>query len=473
MTRLPDPGSPRAARLAALSFVALLAIVVGLQQWSTSALRTPTGPARQVEPPATQTALVHSILVRINHASPSPGLAQMAETAAVDPTPAGRLRGAILAHVLGKADASFDSAAAFGAVTREFDAPGKGEPLAADHPLRADLATARDLVAGGAVAAERLATFTEHHEYYARLAATLNAADTDPARVAALGHGTLLMLLLSVAVIGGGVAFFAGVVLLIFALVRLGHGAPTRFVPPARGGSIGLEIAAVFVAGFIALKGVGSLLAVALPHESVVLFTLALQWLLLLALLWPIVRRLPLRPTLTRLGFHKGQGWLVEIGWGIMGWLAGLPVFFAGAIVSAVLMFVYTRLFPSPAGSGVPGNPVIDMVQGTLGSAAIVLLALLAALWAPLAEEAIFRGGLYRHLRSRFNVILAACATAAAFGLMHGYPILMLGPVIALGFAFSILREWRDSLIAPIVAHALHNSLVLGFIITLITLADV
>jgi membrane protease YdiL (CAAX protease family) len=47
---------------------------------------------------------------------------------------------------------------------------------------------------------------------------------------------------------------------------------------------------------------------------------------------------------------------------------------------------------------------------------------------------------------------------------------MMLGPVIALGFNFSLMREWRGSLIGPIAAHCLHNATVLLMVITLFSL---
>jgi membrane protease YdiL (CAAX protease family) len=72
---------------------------------------------------------------------------------------------------------------------------------------------------------------------------------------------------------------------------------------------------------------------------------------------------------------------------------------------------------------------------------------------------------MYRHLRSKWNVVVAAVFTALCFGVMHAYPILMMGPVIALGFGFALLREWRGSLIASMTAHCVHNAVVLGLLL--------
>jgi membrane protease YdiL (CAAX protease family) len=83
--------------------------------------------------------------------------------------------------------------------------------------------------------------------------------------------------------------------------------------------------------------------------------------------------------------------------------------------------------------------------------------------WAPLTEEAIFRGALYRHLRGRAGTAVCTIATALVFGLMHGYALPLLIPIITLGVIFALMREWRGSLVASITAHFLHNATVLTF----------
>ena len=50
---------------------------------------------------------------------------------------------------------------------------------------------------------------------------------------------------------------------------------------------------------------------------------------------------------------------------------------------------------------------------------------------------------------------------------MHGYEFLMLAPVMALGFTFALMREWRGSLIAPMTAHFVHNGALMSFLILL------
>jgi membrane protease YdiL (CAAX protease family) len=117
-----------------------------------------------------------------------------------------------------------------------------------------------------------------------------------------------------------------------------------------------------------------------------------------------------------------------------------------------------------------PSNPVVDIV--TSGDAmTLVLLYSLVSIWAPVVEESIFRGALFRHLRSRMGVIAAAVASALLFGVMHGYEWMLLSPVIALGLIFAMMRDQRGSLIAPVVMHALHNGILMACMLVVLKLS--
>ena len=73
-------------------------------------------------------------------------------------------------------------------------------------------------------------------------------------------------------------------------------------------------------------------------------------------------------------------------------------------------------------------------------------------------------------MRGRLHWALAAFFTAVLFAYMHSYGPLMVAPLIALGFMFAFMRQWRGSLIAPITAHFIHNASLVGFMIVFITL---
>jgi membrane protease YdiL (CAAX protease family) len=159
---------------------------------------------------------------------------------------------------------------------------------------------------------------------------------------------------------------------------------------------------------------------------------------------------------------------MTEIGCGIVGYLACVPLLAAGVMVSLILVLV-DKLLRAAIGvpeAPPPSNKIIEIVAGQQGTWMLVVLFLLATAWAPIAEESIFRGALYGHLRRRWHWFPAAVLSALGFGLMHHYPIVLMGGVTALGFGFALLREWRGSLIACATAHAIHNGTVLVLLLT-------
>jgi hypothetical protein len=99
---------------------------------------------------------------------------------------------------------------------------------------------------------------------------------------------------------------------------------------------------------------------------------------------------------------------------------------------------------------------VIDIVSQA-DPVVLFLIFLLATVWAPLTEELVFRGALYRWFRGRLVWPLSAFLVGLLFAFMHSYGPLMVSPLVALGFMFSFMREWRGSIIACMTAHFIHN----------------
>ena len=86
------------------------------------------------------------------------------------------------------------------------------------------------------------------------------------------------------------------------------------------------------------------------------------------------------------------------------------------------------------------------------------------SLVAPILEKTFFRGVLYRYLRGTSaslgragSVVISGLVSAFIFASVHPQSWIAIPALGAIGFAFALLREWRDSLIAPIVAHSLWN----------------
>lgn len=335
--------------------------------------------------------------------------------------------------------------------------------------LKGDLATLRAIYEGrkADLTDDQRAALKKNHRKLGDIALTFKDGDT-PERRALMAGGIQLLVLIIVAgliVIG---AFVSGFLLLPFMLVMFAtRRLKTHFVPPAPGGSVFLETFAVFLVGFLVLKLVSGAIADANPTERWPLYLgLAAQWLLMPIVLWPRVRGMTSRAWSSAVGLHKGGGVGREILAGVVGYVSGLPILAVAMVVTAVLIIVRNALSGE---KGPPNNPIQEFLQNS-DLPLQLLLGLMAFAWAPIVEELIFRGGVYRHLRARTPILVAAAFSALIFGFMHGYDPIMLLPVIALGFNFALIREWRGSIIASMTAHAIHNGFIMASMIVGINL---
>lgn len=389
---------------------------------------------------------------------------------------ADRVRVAIVLAELGR-EVDAERKLALQQLNTLLDKPDLPEPIAQDARDLTSLYAGEGLedegLADEVLSDEARQRLLDRYEFYAEVALAHDRAPGESTPVLDGLSGVLFAV--GALTIGGGLLLVIGCVLLAVALLFLLVGRlKARFVAPASGGSVYLEAVAVFVLGFLLLKLV--LVGVALlpiGATGQTLIALGLQCLLLAATLWPLLRGETFSDWSLATGWHRGSGVFREIGIGVLGWVAAIPIFVVGGAVSAGLVALWQlyKSFTQPAGEPEAARPLPDAaVFDTIASGNIALtiaLFLLATVWAPLAEESIFRGCLYRHLRSFMGAILAGLVSASVFGFMHGYGVLFLPPVIALGFCFALMREWRGSLIAPVTAHLLHNATLVSFMIVI------
>jgi membrane protease YdiL (CAAX protease family) len=119
---------------------------------------------------------------------------------------------------------------------------------------------------------------------------------------------------------------------------------------------------------------------------------------------------------------------------------------------------------------GLPANPQAALLsQGVPALPTnFLMLFLLLVVIMPIAEEMLFRGFLYRLLRGHFSVWAAAPISAAAFAALHGVPSLFPW-LFYMGVVYAVLAERTGSLWASIVVHAMANTLVLAYLVVLIS----
>lgn len=96
--------------------------------------------------------------------------------------------------------------------------------------------------------------------------------------------------------------------------------------------------------------------------------------------------------------------------------------------------------------------------------AAVVLLA-------PLAEEIVFRGIIYRICRRQWGILPAMVISALIFALAHGEPWFLFG-LFGLGLLLAAVVEWTGTLTAAVIVHALHNAASLTMMLNEGSLAD-
>ncbi len=334
----------------------------------------------------------------------------------------------------------------------------------ADEATKADIDTAVNLLQGQAASPDAARALRDRHGWYGDLLVTRDLAKSDSMREAAAAAGTPLLIILFV----GGVLFafmlLAGIVLWVVAVVLGASGKLRPYSPqPLLHGPIGLEMVALFFLAFILMQVVAAPLAgtlsssLGLPAEAVVLM---LQWSLVALLAWPLLRGIPGAEARRALGLHTGRGFFREVGVGVLGYIAGLPLLAFGAIISLIATFIYhviTNTGSTPDPNAFAQHPIIDKAASA-GPMFLIMIATLAVIWAPLVEETIFRGALFPELRRKVGWIAGAAITGLIFAIVHPIPWLMLTPWVMLGLHFSLLRHWRGSLIAPMTAHFLQNA---------------
>jgi membrane protease YdiL (CAAX protease family) len=153
------------------------------------------------------------------------------------------------------------------------------------------------------------------------------------------------------------------------------------------------------------------------------------------------------RRVLGAFGVPRWSGLVRGAGWGTLLWAAGQLISVAesrwGVRVQA-------------------NNPLVTHPEAFRGAAELALLFVAAAILAPLAEEVFYRGLLYGYLRRRVGTAAAVAVSALLFALAHGSLTLAL-PLAAVGAGLALLYQASGSLWPAVWAHAVVNTLSLGF----------
>lgn len=172
--------------------------------------------------------------------------------------------------------------------------------------------------------------------------------------------------------------------------------------------------------------------------------------------------------------FHPG--WRAAIGipsrsrlapaWASGAWRGALLF----AIITYPVGFALTFLFSALSGASIT-TP--DQLPAGLDAGGKVLAAVYAVGIAPVVEETVFRGCIFRSLRDRHGFRVAALASAVAFGLVHYVPapfvdsLLLMTAMVFTGVGLAYIYDRRGTIVASIGAHMAFNAIAIVLIFAL------
>jgi membrane protease YdiL (CAAX protease family) len=217
---------------------------------------------------------------------------------------------------------------------------------------------------------------------------------------------------------------------------------------------LGLSIAAHYVLDWLSIQ-----------HGSLAISGLAALG-SLASLAWPVLRGIPWHQVRQDIGWHKDRRPGLEPLLGLGCYAFALPMLLLGVVFYLVLTKLRDRLGWGPdefGPSNAPGHPIVFWV-GQAGWWVWLEVLFVASVVAPIVEETMFRGVLYRHLRTAsggwrpaLSVLFSAVVVSFLFAVIHPQGILAVPALMALALAFTLMREWRGTLLPSMIAHGVNN----------------
>ena len=266
-----------------------------------------------------------------------------------------------------------------------------------------------------------------------------------------------------------------GLIGLIFFTIRACSGSmKTGMTPPSSHHGVYAEVFALWLFVLVALLPAAAVLGqiVAKDNPTIsMMFSLVAFFLSLSVLGWAKFRGISFHQIRLDIGWHTGSGLFKEIACGFLGYAMMLPLLGVGIICTLVLVIIQ-QLFVG----GVDSNPfmgtgggahpiIIEIANG--GWQVRVLIISLAAIAAPIVEETIFRGVLYRQLRTSskaFNhaisILGSVLIVSFLFAAIHPQGWIAIPALMGIAIGMNLMREWRGTVIPSMVVHGVSNGLV-------------
>ena len=463
----PEQGPPRRRRGAALAWV-VIAAAVAVVLWRNAGRETAQAPARLV----TLRLQARYIVGLVSFGFPAQVAYQQFSESLENAGYGQRLALVVLAGELVGPDEALDQLHRLESDRRagEVEAPPLGVETAG--LLRRLYAGYRkDVAAPPALSAAEEAALLQRMGWFASLALAPEDGARPEGRVRVLGQAQRTAItLLGATVLGIGGALVGGGLLLVLAVLAISRQLSGRLSVTGNGG-VYAETFALYMALYLVLSLVLGLVArfLPIPQRWGLLLSAAGMLLSLVVLVWPRLRGVPWRQLREDLGWRLDRQAWATVPLGLGTYLAALPLLLMGLVLTLVLMAVARRmgLDRDPLGGGGPSHPIVGLAES--GNLWVWLqMALVAVVIAPLVEEIMFRGLLYRHLREAsarlgraWSILAAGLLSSFVFAIIHPQGPLGVPPLMALAFTFALVREWRGTLGPPMIAHGINNGVML------------
>lgn len=313
-----------------------------------------------------------------------------------------------------------------------------------------------------------------------------NAKDVKARAMVSVVGATLVMAIVAL-------ASCVGLALLVTLIYYAGLGQLSGLMQvPGTGTPYYLEAFAVWIVGFVMAQfGVGvvvSLFGMDLKNSPVLASVVSLAIFygpMFVGLFWLVTRHPAPRTALRQVGF-RSDGFLMDFGHAIVTYLAFLPLIGLSMLLTvgltALVLGDESAANPFSPSRG-PSHPISEQFGGSPWM--LAYLYLMAAISAPIVEEIVFRGLLFRWLRDRTwqwgqspekphkgvaiswpSVAISALVNSLLFAAIHPQGLLGIPPLMMIGICMSVARNWRGGLVAPMTIHAIHN----GTLVTLMAI---
>ena len=281
-----------------------------------------------------------------------------------------------------------------------------------------------------------------------------------------------------------GLAAIIGFVSLVILFVRTLNGSIVTGLTKGRAEhGIYAEVFALWLLLFVVLMSAAGILGSEVAEENAPLamvFTLLAFFTSLSALFWARIRGIGWSQIRSDIGWTRGKGLVKETLWGVVGYAMMLPILGVGVILVFVLLAVQAY-FATSAGSdpfaGTSGGAhpiVLEIAKG--GWQVRILLVTLAAVAAPIVEETMFRGVLYRQLRTSsttlgiaLSITLSIFITSFLFAAIHPQGWVAVPALMAIAIGMNLMREWRGTLLPSMVVHSVSNGIVTSMMLVFLS----